>query len=111
MAMGIQAMGEMGRMIWNSGFNVTNAPCTQPIHRPSGIANATARPNPAPTRISDAPMCSQSVPSRASSSVPVTTPHGVGKIALWVTTTTAHQIPTTTAITTIDGNACLRPFI
>ena len=28
-----------------------------------------------------------------------------------VATTTAHQMPTTTAITTIDGNACLRPFI
>src|SRR5690242_6876034 len=111
MAIGIQAMGEMGRMIWNSGFSVTNAPCTQPIQRPSGMARATAIPKPAPTRISDAPMCSHRVPSRASSNVPVTTCHGVGKIALSVATTAAHQIAKTTAITAIEGTACLRPFI
>ena len=45
-----------------------------------------------PTRNSDAPMCSHKVPSCASSQAPVTTCHGVGKIALSLRTTTIHQI-------------------
>src|SRR5688572_20416564 len=104
-------MGEMGRRIWNSGFSVTKAPCTQPIHSPSGMANNTAIPKPAATRNSEAPMCSHNVPSFASSMVPVTTCHGVGKITLLVATTSAHHSATTTAITTIDGSEDLRPFI
>ena len=57
-AIGIQAIGEIGRRIWKSGFSVAKAPRTQPIQRPSGTATSTASPKPAPTRNSDAPMCS-----------------------------------------------------
>src|SRR6185503_11102061 len=42
MAMGIQAIGDMGRNIWKIGLNVANAPRTHPIHSPNGTANATA---------------------------------------------------------------------
>ena len=82
MAIGIQAIGEIGRRIWKIGFSVSYAPRTQPIHRPSGTATHTASPKPVPTRMSEAPMCRHSVPSSSSSSVPVTTPQGVGKITL-----------------------------
>src|SRR4029453_584538 len=56
MAMGIQAIGEMGRRIWTMGFNVANAPLTHPIKRPNGIATTTASKKPAPTLNSDEPM-------------------------------------------------------
>jgi hypothetical protein len=106
MAIGIQAMGEMGRRIWKSGFKVANAPPTHPIHRPSGTAKATASVNPAPTRSSDAPMCSHSVPSRTSSIVPVTTCQGAGKMTLSLAATTAHQTAISSEITATDGSAC-----
>ena len=82
MAMGIQAMGEIGRSIWKIGFNVVNAPRTHPIQSPSGTAKATASRNPLPTRNRDAPMCSHSIPFCDQLSVPVTTCHGVGKMTL-----------------------------
>ena len=62
-AIGIQAIGEIGRSIWKIGLSVRYAPRTQPIHRPSGTATRTASPKPTPTRNSEAPMCSHSVPS------------------------------------------------
>jgi hypothetical protein len=43
-AIGIQAMGEIGRRICTNGLKVMCAPCTQPIHSPSGTATSTARP-------------------------------------------------------------------
>ena len=85
-----------------------------PAH-PQAERNARApprAPKPAPTRISDAPMCSHSVPSRASSSVPVTTCPGRREDhALRGHDRRPTRCATTTAITTIDGSACLRPFI
>jgi hypothetical protein len=62
MEMGIHAMGEIGRSIWNSGFRVIYAPLTQPIHKPKGTAKITAREKPQITRNSDAPICAHRVP-------------------------------------------------
>ena len=107
MAIGIQAIGEMGRRIWKMGFSVRYAPRTQPIHNPSGTATQTASPKPAPTRMSEAPMCRHSVPSFNSSSVPVTTAHGVGKITLWVVTTATHQMAISAAIDSERGKRFL----
>ena len=39
-AIGIQAIGEIGRSIWKSGLSVVNAPRTQPIQSPSGTATS-----------------------------------------------------------------------
>src|SRR5450755_2079696 len=106
MAIGIQAMGDMGRSSWKIGFKVEYAPPTHPIHRPSGTANATASRKPVPTRNKDAPMCSNNVPSRTSSYKPVATAQGVGKMALWVAATANHQAAISAAITASDGTAC-----
>src|ERR1700691_764881 len=105
MAIGIQAMGEMGRRIWNTGFSVSNAPATHPIQRPAGTATRTASPKPTATRISEAPMSTHSVPSRASSKAPVSTCQGVGKIALCVAMTASHHAASSTAITASAGTA------
>ena len=64
MAIGIQAIGEIGRSIWKIGFSVVNAP-RDPAH-PQAQRNGDQRPRAGsrlPTRNSDAPMCSHSVPS------------------------------------------------
>ena len=52
-------------------------------------------------------MCSHKVPSRTSSTVPVTTCHGVGNTTLAVATTSAHHTPMISAMTAIDGNTRL----
>ena len=111
MAMGIQAMGDIGRSIWKIGFNVVKAPRTHPIHSPSGTAKATASRNPLPTRNRDAPMCSHSTPFCISSPVPITTCHGVGKMTLCVSTTTSHHAPISNAKTVRDGKSFLSLFI
>src|SRR6516165_4343017 len=103
MAIGIHAIGEIGRSIWKIGLSVRYAPPTQPIQRPSGTATRNASPKPTPTRDSDAPMCCHKVPSRASSHAPVTTCHGVGKMALSFFTTTIHQIAIRSMTTIIGG--------
>ena len=42
-ASGIQAIGEIGRRPWTSGFRNACAVPNQPISMPTGIASATAR--------------------------------------------------------------------
>src|SRR3984893_4312792 len=111
MAIGIQAIGEMGRSIWKIGFNVRYAPATQPIHSPRGTATQTASPKPAPTRSSDALMWRHNVPSFNSSAVPVTTAHGVGKITLCVALTAPHHAAINPQMRARDGNISLiRPM-
>ena len=105
--MGIHAMGDIGRSIWKTGFNVVNAPRTHPIHSPNGTAKATASRNPVPTRNRDAPMCPHSVPFLISSPVPVTTCHGVGKMTLCVSMTTSHHAPISSAMTVSEGRSFL----
>ncbi len=107
MAIGIHAMGEIGRSIWKIGFKVVKAPRTHPIQRPSGIAKAQASRKPLPTRNRDAPTCSHSVPFSRSSMMPVTTCQGVGKMTLPVPTTASHQVAIRTAITARDGSISL----
>jgi hypothetical protein len=84
-------------------YDLVIASMIQPIQRPSGTAIRNASPNPMPTRKSDAPMCCHKVPSRARSHAPVTTCHGVGKIALSFFTTRIHQIAIRSMITTVGG--------
>ena len=80
MAIGIQAIGEIGRRIWKIGLSVRYAPCTQPIHRPSGIATSTASPKPsADAHQRGADVLPQRAVARPAPSAPVTTAHGVGK--------------------------------
>src|SRR6185436_1612272 len=83
----------------------------RPSSRPSGIATAKASRNPTPTRISDAPMWSQIVPSTTSSLAPVTTSSGVGKIALFVDTTTYHQVARSRTIKARAGSVRERFFV
>src|SRR5215813_8134273 len=108
MAIGIHAIGEMGRRICTSGFSMRYVPCIQPIHSPSGMATHTASPKPMPTLIRDALMCCQSVPLSISSQVPLTTAHGVGKIRLCAAMTAPHQAAINTTITARAGSDSLR---
>src|SRR5262245_59964321 len=64
--------------------------------------------NPAPTRSNDALIWSSSVPSLMSSSVPVTTCHGLGKMALSLRTTTIHQSPMRIDISATGGRTFFR---
>ena len=43
-AIGIHAIGEIGRSIWKIGLSVRNAPPTQPIQRPSGTRDQKRQP-------------------------------------------------------------------
>ena len=82
-AIGIQAIGEIGRSIWKIGFSVVNAPRTQPIHRPSGTATSDGQHEAgADAEQRRADVLPQRAVLRPARSVPVTTCHGVGKIAL-----------------------------
>ncbi len=56
MAIGIQAIGEIGRRICTMGLRVEYAPRTHPIHRPRGTATQRRDQNQAATRIREAPM-------------------------------------------------------
>jgi hypothetical protein len=89
-------MGEMGRKYLEQGIERGVGPLTQPSHSPSGTATTTASEKPTPTRINDAPMCIHKVPSLISSTVPVKTCQGVGKITLWVSTTMPATRPPAT---------------
>jgi hypothetical protein len=60
-----------------------------------------------PTRNSDAPMCCHKLPSRTSSTVPVTTCHGVGNTTLALATMTTHHTPMINVMTAIDGKTRL----
>ena len=87
------------------------APLTQPSQSPSGMATSTASENPTPTRINEAPMCMNRVPSLISSAVPVTTCQGVGKITLWVAATIVHHAASRIEMTAIAGRLSLILFI
>src|ERR1700684_1514660 len=64
-----------------------------------------------PTRINEAPMSLHRVPSLMSSTVPVTTAQGVGKMTLRVSTTINHHAPSNTAMTANAGRLSFILFI
>src|SRR5262249_42544095 len=105
-AIGIHAIGEMGRSICTTGLMAVNAPATRPIQSPSGIPTATASEKPTVTRNSDAPMWRHSDPFPAISRIPVTTASGVGKIRLPAATTASHHTPISTIDTANDATIC-----
>ena len=100
MAIGIQAIGEIGRRIWNSGFSVTIR-AAHPAHPQAERHGDQHRQRRSRRRRASATRrCAPTACRRAtSSSVPVTTCHGVGKIALCVRDDRDHQIAISTAIT------------
>src|SRR4030095_1045668 len=91
MASGIQAMGEIGRRPWTSGFRNACANPNQPISIPTGTASATASRYPTVTRKSEATRCLSSSPCRSRSTSPTATCPGVGKMRLPLMTTATCQ--------------------
>src|SRR6185503_18147368 len=104
MASGIQAIGEIGRRPWTSGFRNACAVPNQPMSIPTGTASATARRYPTVTRNSEATTCLSRSPWRARSTRPAATCPGVGKIRLPLSTTATCQIATSSATGPSSGS-------